>query len=334
MSTTKQSNSLYPEVILTNPEAYSYSSTSSSMYPTIDSSQQSKPVYPEPGFASYTHSSSSMYPTVDMKDTAEKLFPDEAEPPVAHQEPYERVLVTVKGAIVNLIEREKSVELASGDLSIVSLYQGDNVVAVFARIGDEIQWPLAKDEVAVKLDESHYFFTLRVPDTESRGGEYEVLNYGVTVAAKGQESVLKEFDSVLETYGCFSVQEVRVSGNWEAVPKEISPEEMEKSQEKRDLMERSSVAYWTTLAPNVEDYSGTAAKLIAAGSGQLIRGILWCGDVTVDRLKWGDQFLRKRMGDKSVSEISPDTMKRIKRFVLCLFDFRFSYIIILCRSVG
>ncbi|KAL7214242.1 hypothetical protein ACSBR1_026621 [Camellia fascicularis] len=37
-----------------------------------------------------------------------------------------------------------------------------NVVAVLARIDDEIQWPLAKDEAAVKLDESHYFFTLRV----------------------------------------------------------------------------------------------------------------------------------------------------------------------------
>ncbi|KAL3648141.1 Senescence-associated protein [Castilleja foliolosa] len=27
----------------------------------------------------------------------------------------------------------------------------------------------------------------------------------------------------------------------------------------------NSAAYWTTLAPNVEDYSGRAARLIAAG---------------------------------------------------------------------
>ena len=80
-------------------------------------------------------------------------------------------------------------------------------------------------------------------------------------------------------------------------------------------MEEQSAAYWTTLAPNLEDYSGMAAKLIAAGSGQLIRGILWCGDVTVERLKWGNEVLKKRVKPGSNSEISPETLKRIKRFV-------------------
>ncbi|GAV83019.1 Senescence domain-containing protein, partial [Cephalotus follicularis] len=50
-----------------------------------------------------------------------------------------------------------------------------------------------------------------------------------------------------------------------------------------------------------------------AGSGQLIKGILWCGDVTVDRLKWGNEFLMKRIGRGENSEISPETMKRIMR---------------------
>ncbi|KAL9415467.1 hypothetical protein AB3S75_043706 [Citrus x aurantiifolia] len=292
MASSNPSKALYPEVDLSNPEAASASTAASS-------------------------SPSSLYPSVDMKDMAENLFPEDDA--VSHittnAPPSEHVLVKIPGAIVHLIEREHSVELASGELYIVSLSQGDNVVAVFARVGDEIQWPLAKDEPAVKLDDSHYFFTLRVPENgslETDQVHHEVLNYGLTIATKGQKHLLKELDKVLETYSCFSVQKVKNMGNWEMVAKEMSPEEL-KSAENRELMGKSSGAYWTALAPNVEDYSGSVARMIAAGSGQLIKGILWCGDVTVDGLKWGNGFLRKRMGSGSQSEISPDTIKRIKR---------------------
>ncbi|KAL7201632.1 hypothetical protein ACSBR1_033353 [Camellia fascicularis] len=72
-------------------------------------------------------------------------------------------LLKVPGTIVHLIDKEQSVELACKELTIVRLLQGGNVVAVLARIDYEIQWPLVKDETTVKLDESHYFFTLRVP---------------------------------------------------------------------------------------------------------------------------------------------------------------------------
>nr|GEZ90363.1 protein early-responsive to dehydration 7, chloroplastic-like [Tanacetum cinerariifolium]GFA43329.1 protein early-responsive to dehydration 7, chloroplastic-like [Tanacetum cinerariifolium] len=77
--------------------------------------------------------------------------------------------------------------------------------------------------------------------------------------------------------------------------------------------EAKAAAYWTTLAPNVEDYSHSVARMIASGSGQLIRGIIWCGDVTVDRLKWGNEFLKIRMKSGPTSEISPATLRRIKR---------------------
>ncbi|OMO92798.1 Senescence/spartin-associated [Corchorus olitorius] len=256
-----------------------------------------------------------------MKDLAENLFPEDetASQSQTHQDSGERVLLKVPGAIVHLIERETSVELACGELCIVSLLQGDNIVAVFARIGDEIQWPLAKDEPVVKLDTSHYFFTLRVPSNgsfeegkDSKGTE-EVLNYGLTIAAKGQEGLLKELDRVLETYSCFSVQEVKGIGNWNIVDaRTVGPEELEKK-EKRELIVGSSMAYWTTLAPNVEDYSGSIARGIAAGSGYVIKGILWCGDVTVDRLNWGNEFLMKRMKPGEASEISPGALRRMKR---------------------
>ncbi|KAK4378271.1 hypothetical protein RND71_000133 [Anisodus tanguticus] len=282
---------LYPQVIDSNP-------------PYFTNTQRSP-------------STSSMYPTIDMKDLAENLFPD-TETNQSNQDSnfvsLEQVIVKIPGAIVHLIDKERSIELASGEFEIIQLKQGDNVVAVLARVGDQIQWPLARDEAAVKLDESHYFFSLRVPSEANDEDQENLLNYGLTIASKGQEKVLKELDLVLQKYSAFRVEKVKkdkeVVEKWWMAAKDVSPEEMEK---KKDDMERSSAAYWTTLAPNVEDYSSSIARLIAAGSGQVVRGILWCGDVTVDRLKWGNDVLVKRMGKGSNSEISPEAMRRMKR---------------------
>ncbi|XP_027355657.1 protein EARLY-RESPONSIVE TO DEHYDRATION 7, chloroplastic-like [Abrus precatorius] len=279
-----QHSSFYPRVDFTNPEANSPFSQSSS-------------------------SSSSMYPSIDTNNVAV------AEEDSNTTQPMEHVLVTVPGAILHLIEKDSSVHLASGDLTIASLREGEKVVAVLARIGDQIQWPLAKDVSAVKLDESHYFFTLKVPQKHGEN-ELEVLNYGLTVAAKGQEGVLKELDEVLEKYSFVSEERVEGVRGWEvldgSVSKETSPEEL-KSEKKREVVEERSAAYWTTLAPNVEDYSGNFARWIASGSGQVVRGILWCGDVTVDRLKWGNDFLKKRLQPGSQSHISPQALERMKR---------------------
>ncbi|KAF9682179.1 hypothetical protein SADUNF_Sadunf05G0081700 [Salix dunnii] len=313
-----QNSSLYPQIIRSKPD---HLFTSSSSSPP-----------------------SNLYPKIDPEDLVENLFPgyDQSQheypsaqshthpPPSAPPEVVEEVLLKIAGAIVNLIDKDYSVELASGDLYIIRLCQGNNVVAVLVRVDDEIQWPLAKDEAAVKLDDSHYFFSLRLPSEncssdssdeenhkrEKRGDGENILSYGLTIASKGQERLLSEFDQILGSYSCFSSHKVSESakelldGN---AAKEISPMDMKLGGEKKKIMEGKCAAYWTTLAPNVEDYSGTAGKLIAAGSGQLIKGILWCGDVTMDRLKWGNEVMKKRMDPKQKSEISPDTLKRIKR---------------------
>ncbi|XP_057470395.1 protein EARLY-RESPONSIVE TO DEHYDRATION 7, chloroplastic-like isoform X1 [Actinidia eriantha] len=297
------------------------------------------PMYPEviqsyPEHNRSSSSQSSLYPQIDMTDLVDNLFPENYQntpnpthnSPSAPLESVEEIILTVPGAILHLIDKHYSVELATGDLSIVRLRQGDTVVAVVAVVAGEIQWPLAKDAAAVKLDESHYFFSLRAPKdvgSDSSDDEEEkrvpqssidsddLLNYGLTIASKGQEGLLKELDKVLETYSSFSVQKVAevLDGT---VAREVSPDDL-KSEKKRKVIEKQSAAYWTTLAPNVEDYSGMAAKLIAAGSGQLIKGILWCGDVTVERLKWGNEVLKKRVKPGSNSEISAETLKRIKR---------------------
>ncbi|KAE8655623.1 actin-depolymerizing factor 5 [Hibiscus syriacus] len=247
-----------------------------------------------------------------MKDLPENLFPKGA----TLQDSEEQLLLKVPGAMVHLIEPQTSVELAYGELSIVRLLQSGNHIAVFARVGDDIQWPLAKDEPVVKLDTSHYFFTLRVPSDE--GGEdsnqiEEVLNYGLTIASKGQEGLLKDLDGLLETYSCFSVHEVKGIGNLKPVDtRNVAPEDLDWKEE-RDLIVGSSMAYWTTLAPNVEDYSGSLARAIASGSGYIAKGVLWGGDVTVDGLKWGNVFLSTRMKPGSTSEIRSVALRRMKR---------------------
>ncbi|KAH1224020.1 Senescence/dehydration-associated protein, chloroplastic [Glycine max] len=285
-----QRNSLYPQVIDSNPDA------------------------PSPLLIT-NHSSSSqpcLYPSVDYNDLVENLFSEDATAacsPSAPPEATEEVLFRIPGAILNLVDKDYSVELACGDFSVIRLRQGDNAVAVYARVADEIQWPLAKDAAAVKLDDSHYFFSFRVPKGFDPDEEEDVLSYGLTIASKGQERLVKDLDAVLENCSCFSVQSVSENAKKKGealdgtVASEVSPKDME-SGKKKEMMEERCAAYWTTLAPNVEDYSGKTAKMIAAGSGHVVKGILWCGDVTVDRLKWGNQVMKKRIAPGSHAEVS------------------------------
>ncbi|PIA55457.1 hypothetical protein AQUCO_00700031v1 [Aquilegia coerulea] len=318
---SSSSSSLYPEVLQSNPDSETFSK---------------KPT---------SSSSSSFYPSLDMKDLVDNLFPDNDQVPIttttttqtSSQPSIEETILTIPGCIVHLIDKQQSVELATGELTIVRLRQGDNVIAILLRIGSDIQWPLAKDEASVKLDQSHYFFSLRVPTSRSIAGGSSseeddeivrtdnnyLVNYGLTIASKGQENLLKEFDGILEKYSSFSLQKVKAAEVGEDVEvemvdgslaKEMSPRELALGEEKKEMMKDTSAAYWTTLAPNVEDYSGGVARAIASGSGSLIKGILWCGDVTADRLKWGHVFLRKSMAPCSKEmQLHPATLRRIKR---------------------
>ncbi|EOX90814.1 Senescence/dehydration-associated protein-related isoform 3 [Theobroma cacao] len=312
----------------------------SSLYPEVT---QSKPDIPQ-----YS-SSNNLYPSLDMRDLVENLFPDppnysvnrhsdhtdSPHAPTAPPQAVEEVLIKIPGAILNLIDKSYSVELACGDFTVIRLWQGENIVAVLVRVAEEIQWPLMKNETAVKLDDSHYFFSLQLDKeaendssdsddddkkrkTKTSGEGSCLLNYGLTFASKGQEYLLRELDVILQSYSCFTVQKVEKKGEEVldgavAAAKEMSPADL-KSETKKEVMEEKCAAYWTTLAPNVEDYSGRAAKVIAAGSGHLIKGILWCGDVTMDRLNKGNEVLKKRMSPaEKNAEISPETLKRIKR---------------------
>eukprot|EP00252_Welwitschia_mirabilis_P026470 TRINITY_DN8699_c0_g1_i2.p1 TRINITY_DN8699_c0_g1~~TRINITY_DN8699_c0_g1_i2.p1 ORF type:complete len:387 (-),score=57.10 TRINITY_DN8699_c0_g1_i2:220-1380(-) len=314
----------YPIVIDTKAgeaSVFNKSGKQNSVYPTVDAD-------PRLNQGREFAASSSLYPSVSVEDItgngSEALnMGNSAYSPSAPCEATEEVLIRIGGAIVHLIDKEQSFELANGDFTLVRLLQGDNPVAVFARIGDDIQWPLAKDETAVKLDKCHYFFSLRVPNEAFNDEEDDkkidpsetILNYGLTFAAKGQDDALQELDRLLKQYSYFSEQKVSEKSELlrEMTSKEVTPSDLSSDQTKQ-LVEEKSTAYWTTLAPNVEDYSHSMARAIASGSGQIIRGILWCGDVTVDRLRWGNEFMKKRLQPGAqTSEISPQAIRRIKR---------------------
>ncbi|XP_021727590.1 protein EARLY-RESPONSIVE TO DEHYDRATION 7, chloroplastic-like [Chenopodium quinoa] len=312
----------------------------SSLYPDID---QSNPNSSSPFLYNQTpnpnsQSSNSLYPTLHMSDLVDNLFPDDyrnpnsnpnpnpnpdsvpgtpSAPPELEPEPVEETLITVPGAVVHLIDKKYSVELGIGDFTVRRIRQGVNTVAVFACVSEEVQWPLVKEEAIVKVDDSHYFFSLSDSDSGSKERSDDVLNYGLSFASKGQEGLLKELDAIFDGFGNFTVQSVSEKSRGDlagvGVAGEISPQEMKCDESKKAAMERSCGAYWTTLAPNVEEYSGSAAKFIAAGSGHVIKGILWCGDITVDRLKWGHEVMKKRLDPAEKKEVDKNTLKRIKR---------------------
>jgi spartin len=73
--------------------------------------------------------------------------------------------------------------------------------------------------------------------------------------------------------------------------------------------------YIHLTAPNVEEYGCAVTRAIASGAEGLAKGIIWCGVMTVERLHWGNEVLRKRIqpGDTD-AEVTPEMLKRIKRY--------------------
>ncbi|KAG4967858.1 hypothetical protein JHK82_033569 [Glycine max] len=106
----------------------------------------------------------------------------------------------------------------------------------------------------MKVEDSRYFFSFRVPKGSDPDEEEEdMLSFGLTIASKGQEGLLKELDAILENCSCFSMQSVseNVKKKGEAldgsVVREVSPKDLE-SRKKKEMMEGRCMAYWTTVS--------------------------------------------------------------------------------------
>ncbi|GLJ25911.1 hypothetical protein SUGI_0496720 [Cryptomeria japonica] len=232
---------------------------------------------------------------------------------------HEEILLTIPGAVVNLVDQDKSQELAKGQFSVVKLFQGDKAIAIYAKVGGDLCWPVTKDAPTLKLDSRHYLFSVHTPpaaeeagDHSAKSGRSEVLNFGVTF---GEEESVGILDQCLKKHACLSLPSGSCSSwcsclpNWSAAP----PNSVKESGD--------SEAYWTSLAPNVEEYNTVLAKAIAGGSGQIIKGIFVISDGYSSQVRRGGELLRSRSkaGEKpsaqkkKSSEISPRVKKNIRR---------------------
>ncbi|KAG0603538.1 hypothetical protein M758_10G101000 [Ceratodon purpureus] len=334
-----------------------------SMYPQVQQYTQESGQRGNQG-SSDSKQSSGLYPKIYEGKSEEDFAKDEnSEKDVddGPLDPREECLVTIPDAIVHLIDEQQSPHLATGHLSIVRIAQKGNGIVVLVRVGENLHWPLMKDEPTVKLDPTHYFFSLPVPSyiDESGSGNYEghsekndleTLNYGVTFPdAKKHEKELQQLDDMLALYSSFSsptlIQGDQQKEEFTQKTKDLSLTEKQKGTVTSDreivapanldnnhggkvvptevlssdgkqvvATEENQAAFWTTMAPNVDDYGSSAARAIATGSGHIIRGIFWVRDSTVKQLEGGTIYLTTKLspGDKP-SNISPTTLKNLKR---------------------
>jgi spartin len=241
----------------------------------------------------------------------------------------EDVLVRVRGAMVHLVDDQESPLLAEGEFKIVRIEQEGKGIVAIAKVGDSLQWPLTKDEPAVKLDSNHYFFTIKVPrrvdnmDRETAGGSHKSLTYGITFTGAGHEH---ELDAVLDKYSGFSTPQLvhgttserdefeGAFGHGHGIGHNRVVPEVVTSSHAKQATESTDAEFWRTMAPNVDDYNSKIAKSMAKGVGDIIKGIFWLRDSTVAQLENGSTFVRGRVEPSSKpSTISPRTLRNMKR---------------------
>ncbi|KAG0539210.1 hypothetical protein BDA96_03G303000 [Sorghum bicolor] len=198
---------------------------------------------------------------------------------------HEETLLRVPGASVHLMAgSDGPVELARGDLAVVRLTKDDVAVATAVRVGKDLGWPLARDEPVVKLDRLHYLFTL--PDKDGT-----FLNYGVSFNADAaDDSALASLDGLLRSSACFSAP------SYPVVPSKSSRRPPPPQQQPV-----ASDGYWNEFAPRMEGYNGVLAKAIAAGTGQLVKGIFMCSEAYASQVQRGADLFRPQAGGSARS---------------------------------
>ncbi|XP_057967375.1 senescence/dehydration-associated protein At4g35985, chloroplastic-like [Malania oleifera] len=175
------------------------------------------------------------------------------------------VLLQIPGCTLYLIETGEAVELARGDFKFIRLSENDVLLANIIQIGDDLLWPLTKDEPVVKVDSHHYLFSLLMDQKDG-----EPLSYGVSFSGESGGS-LSSLDSLLKEHCCFSISS--------------------SSTEDRGLD-------WREFAPRIEAYNGVLAKAIAEGTGQIVKGIFMCSNLYAKQVNKGGETILSRHGEK------------------------------------
>ncbi|KAG9449090.1 hypothetical protein H6P81_009055 [Aristolochia fimbriata] len=198
--------------------------------------------------------------------TRQSSSPKTTSPPKT--KPREEVLLQIPNSSIYLMEEGETVQLARGDFVVVRLVEDDAVLATFIKVGEDLRWPLTKDEPVVKVDRLDYLFSL-----PGEGGE--ILSYGVSFSETS--SGLESLDAFLQENSCFSPP----SSDAHDPPPAVA------SLDSREL-------YWKKFAPRVEDYNGVIAKAIAGGTGEIVKGIFMCSNAYVKQVQREGDMVRSR----------------------------------------
>ncbi|KAJ9128513.1 hypothetical protein P3X46_034927 [Hevea brasiliensis] len=175
----------------------------------------------------------------------------------------QEVLLQIPACTVHLMEGGEALELATGEFTLFRILDDNVSLATIVRVGDNLQWPLTKDEPVVKIDGLHYLFSLPMKDGDP-------LSYGVTFWEQYSSS-LGLLDSFLSEHSCFSGSATST---------------------------RSRNLDWKEFAPSVEDYNNVLAKAIAGGTGQLVKGIFKCSNAYSNQVHKGGEMILTRAAEE------------------------------------
>ncbi|XP_026434659.1 senescence/dehydration-associated protein At4g35985, chloroplastic-like [Papaver somniferum] len=193
----------------------------------------------------------------------------------------EALVLQIPGCTVNLVEEGQAVEIAKEYFNLVK-HSDENVPSVIlVKVGDELQWPLAKDEPVVKLDALDYLFSLQMEDMN--------LSYGVSFSQQSDVSGLTDLDSFLKEHSCFSgVSSPSTSGT---------------TSDARALN-------WAELAPRIKYYDAVLEKAIPSRSHEIVKGIFKLSNVCTKQVqKGGAMVITETENNKSNKKTTDGTKK-------------------------
>ena len=182
-----------------------------------------------------------------MQTSFPEAMQENPEPRYLKQE----VLLRIPGSKVHLMDEGEAVELSSGEFMLVKISDENVSLATIVKVGEDLQWPLTKDEPVVKVDAFHYLFSLPMKDGDP-------LSYGVTFFEQSGSN-LGFLDSFLKEHTCFSGSEYARNNNVD----------------------------WKEFAPRMDDYNNVLAKAIAGGTGQIVRGMFKCSNAYTNQVCLG-----------------------------------------------
>ncbi|KAL0426971.1 UNVERIFIED_CONTAM: Senescence/dehydration-associated protein, chloroplastic [Sesamum latifolium] len=173
------------------------------------------------------------------------------------------ILMRIPSCRVHLMDGGEALELAAGDFELLRISDENVSLATTIKVGEELQWPLTKDEPVVKLDASHYLFSLPMKDGEP-------LSYGVSFS-DGNGADLGLLDTFLKENSLFSSSSSR---------------------------SRKGDINWKEFAPAVDDYNSVLAKAIAGGTGQIVKGIFKCSNAYTNQVQKGGETILIRAAEE------------------------------------